>query len=79
MKQSGECPKCNGSRIWNNSHITEATIPKRWIPVSGSTWKPWKRKIAFKDEYVCLDCGYTETYIRKTGLGLIRKLSDSQL
>jgi predicted nucleic-acid-binding Zn-ribbon protein len=78
LKQSERCPKCNSTNIWNNAHITVGNILKRWVPVCGSTWPPWKRKYAFKVEYVCLDCGYSETYIDKEGLQTIREYRDLQ-
>lgn len=31
------------------------------------------RKYAFKDEYVCVDCGYSETFIDEVGLETIRE------
>ncbi len=74
MKQSGQCPKCNGTEIWNNSHysIEKNVRLKRWILVRWSL-TPWKRKYAFKDEYVCLDCGYSETFIDSKGLETIKE------
>lgn len=78
MKQSGVCPKCNGTKIWNNAHIPAESTLKRWIPVSGETWSPWKRKYAYKDEYVCIECGYTETHIDEKGLQTIKDNIESQ-
>ena len=31
------------------------------------------RKYAFKDEYVCMNCGYSETFIEEDGLKTIRE------
>lgn len=73
MKQSGRCPKCDSDEIWNNCHFSIKDNPgKRWILVHWSN-APWKRKYAFKDEYVCFDCGYSETYIDEKGLETIRE------
>ena len=77
LKELGECPKCQGKNIWNNSHVTTKVIPgRKWILVRASGW-PHKRKFAFKDEYVCLDCGYSETYIESKGLETIREYGNS--
>ncbi|MFW9848513.1 MAG: hypothetical protein ACFFF4_05200 [Candidatus Thorarchaeota archaeon] len=73
MKQSSECPKCHGMNIWNNTHVATKVIPsRRWLLVNPSNW-PQKRKFAFKDEYVCLDCGYSETYLDSEGIETIKK------
>ncbi len=76
MKESGECPKCEGRNIWNNSHfglkVVGAKYIRRWIMVRMSGW-PHRRKLAFKDEYVCLDCGYTEAYVDKVGIKRIKE------
>ncbi len=74
LKQSGTCPKCEGTKIWNNSYWKqEGTRPsKRWIIVVWA-FRHSKRKYAFKDEYVCLDCGYSETFIDDEGIKTIQE------
>ena len=74
MKQSGQCPKCEGSNIWDNTAMEQRgpVIIKTWIMVV-SAWRPNKRKYAFKDEYVCMNCGYSETFIKDEGLKTIRE------
>lgn len=76
MKQSGQCPKCESMNIWNNSHVHVGRKPpltKRWIIVSITGLFSLNRKYAFKDEYVCMDCGYSETFIEKESLKTIRE------
>jgi hypothetical protein len=38
-----------------------------------------KRKYAFKDEYVCINCGYSETFIEEEGLKTIREYGVTEL
>lgn len=80
MKQSGRCPKCDGTHIWNDAHvpyfITNAFIQKpRYLLVSLK--KPgrirWQSHAAKEVAYVCIDCGYKETYIDTEGLDIIRE------
>ena len=76
MKQSGECPKCQGHNIWNNSYFGKQTVGsqwvRKWVLVRGSNWPP-RRRFAFKDEFVCLDCGYSESYVDRDGLESIKE------
>ncbi|MFW9809128.1 MAG: hypothetical protein ACFFE6_07085 [Candidatus Thorarchaeota archaeon] len=80
MKSSGLCPKCESSNIWSNSETKQkGPAPvKRWIMVVPA-FMPHNRKYAFKEEYVCLDCGYSETFIDVEGLKTIREYGFSQL
>lgn len=48
-------------------------FPKRWIMVSTRGRLGLNRKYAFKDEYVCMSCGYSETFIEEEGLKTIRE------
>lgn len=75
LKQSGKCPKCNSSNIWNNSHlqVNRSVTARRWILVHITGMFGLTRKYAFKDEYVCVDCGYSETFIDEVGLETIRE------
>ncbi len=74
LKKSRQCPKCESMNIWNNSQVHKKgkRPTRRWIIVRLARW-PWNRKYAFKDEYVCIDCGYSETFIDEDGLKAIRK------
>ena len=75
MKESGECPKCQGKNIWDNSQSKESAGfrgPKSYIIVKGAINLP-RAKLARQDEYVCLDCGYNETYIGQEGLDIIKE------
>jgi len=74
LKKTGQCPKCSSSNVWNNSQVHEKgkRPTKRWIIVRLGNL-PWNRKYAFKDEYVCLDCGYSEAYVDNEGLETIRE------
>ena len=75
LKQSGQCPKCESMNVWNNSHLQRrgGIYPKRWIMVRISGLLSLNRKYAFKDEYVCMNCGYSETFIEEDGLKTIRE------
>lgn len=60
--------------IWNNSHLQRKNPPlKKWILVRYSGLIGLDRKFAYKDEYVCMNCGYCETYIEEQGLETIRE------
>ena len=80
LKQSGKCPKCNSLSIWNNSQVHKSgkRPTKRWIIVSLARW-PWDRKYVFKEEYVCIACGYSETFIEEEGLKTIREYGKGDL
>lgn len=80
LKQSGQCPKCNSLSIWNNTQVHEngKHPTRRWIIVI-SARLPWNRKYAFKDEYVCIDCGYSESFIDEEGLKTIREFGVTDL
>ena len=81
LKQTGQCPKCESTNIWNNSHLRRkgGIYPKRWIMVRISGHLGLKRKYAFKDEYVCINCGYSETFIEEEGLNIIREYGVTDL
>jgi len=74
LKKTGQCPKCSSLNVWNNSKVHEKgkRPTKRWIIVRLGNW-PWNRKYAFKEEYVCMDCGYAEAYVDNEGLETIRE------
>ena len=83
MKQLGRCPKCDGTHIWNDAHVpyvfAKSVVNKpRHLLVSLK--KPgrvfWKSQDAKEVVYVCIDCGYKETYIDADGLDTIREYGE---
>jgi hypothetical protein len=48
---------------------------KKWIEIRQGIIN---RKYVFKDEYVCVDCGYTESYIQDKDIVTIREHSVSE-
>jgi predicted nucleic-acid-binding Zn-ribbon protein len=79
LKQSGQCPKCSSRNIWNNSHIQIGGIrpSKGWVLVRKAS--RWNYKYVFKDDYVCIDCGYSETFIDDDGMKTIREYGVTEL
>ncbi|MHA1135078.1 MAG: hypothetical protein ACTSSE_01170 [Candidatus Thorarchaeota archaeon] len=79
MKQSGKCPKCESTNIWNNSHLgySRNRSWREFITVSIGRWE-LRRKWVYKIEYTCLDCGYSESYIDDRGLKTIRDISERE-
>ena len=79
MKKTGQCPKCESSNIWNNSHlgVNRNHSFREYIVVNVGGWG-FRRKWVFKVEYACLDCGYSESYIDEAGLKTIREFSEKQ-
>lgn len=57
MKQ-GKCPKCGSGEVYSGSHIYPKSGPfaSNSIPISLTS-------IAPLDNYVCTECGYTESYV----------------
>lgn len=55
MKDTKTCPKCNGEMELGEEY--------------GSSWKPLKQLTFFKAirfyTYVCLKCGYMESYLNR--------------
>ncbi|MFW9793587.1 MAG: hypothetical protein ACFFEE_04760 [Candidatus Thorarchaeota archaeon] len=80
MKESGRCPKCESSNIWDSIAVTKKgpVISRKWVMVVSAFW-PRNRKYAFKDEYVCVDCGYSETFVDEEGLRIIKEYGFSYL
>jgi predicted nucleic-acid-binding Zn-ribbon protein len=56
--KTGVCPKCQSTEIYSGSDIPLKKGPfgSNAIPVSMTS-------IAALDNYVCVDCGYVESYI----------------
>jgi len=58
--KNGQCPKCNSNNVFSGAKITNKkhSFGFNTIPV-GSIWKIPPAL----DNYVCVDCGYVESYI----------------
>lgn len=59
--KTGVCPKCQSTEIYSGTDIPLKKGPfgSNAIPVSMTS-------IAALDNYVCIDCGYVESYIAET-------------
>ncbi|MHA2146976.1 MAG: hypothetical protein ACXAB0_16135 [Candidatus Thorarchaeota archaeon] len=81
MKNSGQCPKCESSNIWNNLHLKNYNFMHSqaagWRLVHSSGMLGRIRKYVFKEDYVCLDCGFTESFIEDVGLDTLREYGSS--
>jgi predicted nucleic-acid-binding Zn-ribbon protein len=79
LKNTGQCPKCESTNLWDNTHLKQKgpVIIRKWIMVA-TAWRPTRRKYAFKDEYVCMNCGYSETFIEEEGLETIREYGNQE-
>lgn len=58
MKKSGVCPECRSNRVRDGSHIPfkKGSYAQYAIKVSAAF-------AAALDRYVCVDCGYVESYV----------------
>lgn len=56
--KSGVCPKCDSKNVYSGANIFPKSGPfgSNSIPVSLTS-------IAALDNYVCVDCGYVESYV----------------
>lgn len=83
MKNSKQCPKCESIDIWTSSQYqTDQYRPGltgRWILVNVSGMFGHRRKFVYKYDYVCLNCGYTESFIDEEGLKTIREYGFSEM
>lgn len=72
--KDGKCPKCNSNNVYRREKGIDWGSESQWIEIwtgepGGSPAHEW----AGFDSYVCVDCGYFETYILKqTALDEIR-------
>ncbi|MFL5733449.1 MAG: hypothetical protein ACJ78Q_09615 [Chloroflexia bacterium] len=59
--KSGQCPKCGSFDVRSGAYLPnkQGTYFSNTIPVSGGIYP---RQVAL-DNYVCLNCGYLESYI----------------
>ena len=68
--KSGQCPKCNCNNVFSGADVSDKKLSMGFntIPI-GSLWK-----YPALDNYVCVDCGYVESYIsNKKALEYIAK------
>lgn len=67
MKQTGTCPKCNGTDIY-----TDRGCMKRGdrSSIGISSWKKF-----FLDVYICMACGFTEEYVSEDDFKDPKKLA----
>lgn len=61
--KSGVCPKCDSKNVYCGTNIFPKSGPfgSNSIPVSLTS-------IAALDNYVCVDCGYVESYVEEDKL-----------
>lgn len=66
--KSGKCPKCNSDKVYSGMKVFPKSGPfgSNSIPVSLTS-------IAALDNYVCVDCGYVESYVEADKLEEIAK------
>jgi predicted nucleic-acid-binding Zn-ribbon protein len=58
--KSGVCPKCGSTEVYSGAHISNKRggYYANTIPLGGY----WAQGVAL-DNYVCVNCGYVESYI----------------
>ena len=58
--KNGKCPKCGSTEVYTGQHLNNMTkLGSNWsnsIPIT--MWS-----VAPLDNYVCVDCGYVESYL----------------
>ena len=61
--KSGKCPKCDSNNVYCGAKVFPKSGPfgSNSIPVSLTS-------IAALDNYVCVDCGYVESYVEEDKL-----------
>lgn len=62
MMKTGTCPKCGSTDVYSGAHITNKAGVENTntIPLGGSNLLPHLMPL---DNYVCVNCGYVESYI----------------
>ena len=58
MLKSGVCPKCNSGNVYSG-----ASVPLKKGPFGSNAIPISLTSIAALDNYVCTECGYTESYV----------------
>ena len=67
MKNSGKCPKCGSTNIWNPEEQKRIAIARGiWFKI---TLLRSTRVVPF----ICLDCSYTEFYCDSDGIQTIKE------
>ena len=61
MLTSGICPKCNSDNVYSG-----ASVPLKKGPFGSNAIPISLTSIAALDNYVCTECGYTESYVSET-------------
>jgi predicted nucleic-acid-binding Zn-ribbon protein len=66
MKNSGKCPKCGSTNIWNPQEQKRIAIERGiWFKIT--FWRSAKMVPS-----ICLDCGYSEIYCDNDGIKAIK-------
>ena len=56
--KKGTCPKCNSKEVYNSLKTIAGVNNSNTIPITGLSY-------AKLNNYVCINCGYVESYIAK--------------
>jgi predicted nucleic-acid-binding Zn-ribbon protein len=61
--RNGQCPKCGSWEVYSGANVPQkqGSFNSNTIPVGGNIWFGFSR--AELDNYVCVNCGYVESYI----------------
>jgi len=57
--QDGICPKCGSHDVYSDYDHPKHPQPDTTTVKIGQFTEP----VTFSDNYVCIDCGYTESYV----------------
>jgi predicted nucleic-acid-binding Zn-ribbon protein len=61
MLKTGVCPKCKSGNVYSG-----ATVPLKKGPFGSNAIPVSLTSIAALDNYVCIECGYTESYVSES-------------
>ena len=63
MMKNGKCPICGAKKVYSGAHVTKASKSSNLssIPTGGNMLFGFS--YAALDNYVCINCGYVESYI----------------
>ena len=64
--KDGVCPKCHQTEIYYTEADFHKILPQNFIGYGGLGERP------IVDNFVCGTCGYTEFYIRPSGLKMVK-------
>jgi predicted nucleic-acid-binding Zn-ribbon protein len=60
--QDGICPKCGSHNVYSDyDHPKDPNQPQ--TATTTVKFGQFTEPITFSDHYVCIDCGYTESYV----------------